>query len=505
MAIIKNAISFGSGFNITAAGPIDSRMRVPKLADLTTVWGTDAPHYAGMTVVVNEENQAYILKTDGFNETTGAPIAADPTVLSNWVKSGLDFSDDINNIRDSISDVYDDINTVVGNPGRGLTGGFNSVEGTYSKLQVAISNSEYNTLTDYEQVYDEDTGRSGNVLFVGKHAIVKESTPEDGYAATYKLVSYDHEGNATQVGASINIIKDQFLKSATFHTEKEADAPAEVVAPYIKFVWNIDIDPDTSGEQNTTYVPVSDLVDTYTGDGVYISVGNDGKITLDKSKLSADLKSDFGIDGINNNITNLQNAIANVPISSVNTEAAHGVALTVSDDKKLGLSVDTRTLVKDMELLTTDITLRMMIGDGNLEDKNLHTYLASQHDKVVALDTTLNTPDTGVVARLEAVETLIGDPTDEDKTATMLSRLNALEELVTGGEGGEGGSEDQTLLQKVNQNTLDITTLKATVYGSNGSSTTSGLVYDVNILKGDVTKTGSVDYKIAEALTWTAL
>lgn len=88
MAIIKNAISFGSGFNITAQGPIDSRMRVPKLADLTTVWGTEAPAYAGMIVIVNEEDKAYVLKTNGFNETTGAPIAADPTVLDNWKPIG---------------------------------------------------------------------------------------------------------------------------------------------------------------------------------------------------------------------------------------------------------------------------------------------------------------------------------------------------------------------------------------------------------------------------------
>lgn len=65
------------------------------------------------------------------------------------------------------------------------------------------------------------------------------------------------------------------------------------------------------------------------------------------------------------------------------------------------------------------------------------------------------TDTVGLVARLEAVEDLIGEPSDEDKTMTMLTRLNALEELVTGGEGGEG-EQDQTLLQKVNQDITDI-------------------------------------------------
>lgn len=104
----------------------------------------------------------------------------------------------------------------------------------------------------------------------------------------------------------------------------------------------------------------------------------------------------------------------------------------------------------------------------------------------------------GLVNRLEAVEDLIGEPTDEDKTSTMLSRLNALEELVTGGEGGEGDT-DQTLLQKVNQNTLDITSLETTVYGADNKS---GLVKAVDTLNADSTVEGSVDYKIDQAFKW---
>ena len=97
MAIIKNAINFGSGFNITAAGPIDSRMRVPKKEDLTKVWFKEngdvepnAPVYAGMLVVVNEEDTVYLLKTVGYDEKTGAPIAADASDIESWVEVGAD-------------------------------------------------------------------------------------------------------------------------------------------------------------------------------------------------------------------------------------------------------------------------------------------------------------------------------------------------------------------------------------------------------------------------------
>ena len=88
MAIIKNALTYGYGFNITAAGPVDSRLRVPKKDDLTTVWDNNtAPVYAGLTVLVCEENVIYVLKTASFTDK-GAPVAADPTQESSWIKIG---------------------------------------------------------------------------------------------------------------------------------------------------------------------------------------------------------------------------------------------------------------------------------------------------------------------------------------------------------------------------------------------------------------------------------
>lgn len=106
------------------------------------------------------------------------------------------------------------------------------------------------------------------------------------------------------------------------------------------------------------------------------------------------------------------------------------------------------------------------------------------------------TDTVGLVGRLEAVEGLIGTPAEDYNDGTLLSRLDALENLVTGGEGGEG-DEDQTLLQKVNANFLAIQALQGTV-GDN----TKGLVLAVNTLNADVDTVGSVDYKINEAFKW---
>ena len=146
------------------------------------------------------------------------------------------------------------------------------------------------------------------------------------------------------------------------------------------------------------------------------------------------------------------------------------------------LAAEAKTLASDNQSALAAVSVR--VGDINL--------LLTGND-----DDTDDIPNQiGIVGRLEAVEGLIGQPTDEDKTSTMLSRLNALESLVTGGEEGEG---DQTLLQKVNQNTLNITALETTVYGADK---TSGLVKAVEVLNGAATVEGSVDYKIAQAFAW---
>ena len=80
MGIIKNSITFGSGFNITAEGPIDSRMVVEYIEDLTTVWNSDAPAYEGMMVSVLEDGNIYVLRDVDFTD------------INNWKKQGSDGS-----------------------------------------------------------------------------------------------------------------------------------------------------------------------------------------------------------------------------------------------------------------------------------------------------------------------------------------------------------------------------------------------------------------------------
>ena len=91
MSIVKNSIDFGSGFNITAQGPIDSRMVVEYISDLTTVWNSDAPAYEGMVVSVLEDGNVYVLKKLNSSNSGSNEIVSIESIYSdirNWKKIG---------------------------------------------------------------------------------------------------------------------------------------------------------------------------------------------------------------------------------------------------------------------------------------------------------------------------------------------------------------------------------------------------------------------------------
>ena len=76
MANIKNILTFGDGFNITAQAPIDSRVRVNSLSDLiaSDSWNlSEFPPYDGLIVSVIDTGNVYVL-TDATN----------PYSMDNW-------------------------------------------------------------------------------------------------------------------------------------------------------------------------------------------------------------------------------------------------------------------------------------------------------------------------------------------------------------------------------------------------------------------------------------
>lgn len=125
------------------------------------------------------------------------------------------------------------------------------------------------------------SAEAGNVLMVKEDGLFVESigsvdlpsytierqiTAEDGYAVSYKLKKVVGE-ESSYVGDVINIAKDMVLQSATLEVVAEAGVPYEGAAvgdPYINMEFN-------DANASHIYVPVKDLVDTYTaGNGIEI-------------------------------------------------------------------------------------------------------------------------------------------------------------------------------------------------------------------------------------------
>ena len=107
-------------------------------------------------------------------------------------------------------------------------------------------------------------------ILIPEYAIEKQETAEEGYASTYKLKKTIGE-EVTYVGDVINIGKDMVLQGATLETVVEADIPyigATIGDPYIDMVFN----DETASH---LYVPIKELVDTYTaGEGIEIINNN---------------------------------------------------------------------------------------------------------------------------------------------------------------------------------------------------------------------------------------
>ena len=122
-----------------------------------------------------------------------------------------------------------------------------------------------------------------------EYSIVKESTPDTGYFATYQLYGHVGSGSASPISGSakINIPKDYLVKSGEVKTVTAADKeeggifynnPDFLVGDkYIDFVVNV---KEGSATDEHMYINVKDLVDVYTG-GDGISVNGSNVISVD--------------------------------------------------------------------------------------------------------------------------------------------------------------------------------------------------------------------------------
>lgn len=147
-------------------------------------------------------------------------------------------------------------------------------------IGVGLSAVEGNILTIKED------GLFAEAVRPPEYSIEQQDTPEDGFAATYKLKKIEGD-SISYVGDAINIPKDKVLQSATMKTvevEGKPYAEAQVGNKYIDMVFNDEA-------QSHIYVPLGDI-----GNDVEVEVKIDaananGLSYVDGSGLSLALAS----------------------------------------------------------------------------------------------------------------------------------------------------------------------------------------------------------------------
>lgn len=142
---------------------------------------------------------------------------------------------------------------------------------------------------------------------VPEYSLDSVASPAEAYAAQYE---FKKDGVVLN---TINIPKDQFLKSASY----------DDVNNKLVFVFN------TSAGETTNEVDVADLVDTYTA-GSYISI-TDSAISVDYESLKAQIKVDL-VDSVAARVGVNEGAITILQTSSEDHGARIGVLETAKTD-----------------------------------------------------------------------------------------------------------------------------------------------------------------------------
>ena len=263
----------------------------------------------------------------------------------------------------------------------------------------------------------EDT--IGNLATPSATAIelIKDADPSgalSGYAAVYTL-----KQGSEQIG-TINIPKDQFLKSAEYLPDTNA----------LKFVWNLADEDGTEVQDRETIVPVSGLVDTYiAGSGLTLS-GAEFRIDLGTDAETAkylgfDSTSALVIDG-------LDVAADGNYIKAANTVSGNLVALDTAVKNATHKHEKLTAFGKDYDT-SAPMTISGQVVEGEKYidyDQAEGIFTLSSTNLDVSVDGSYVKTSGTVATNLTALDTAVGELSggtyiSGDVVASDLKRLDA--------------------------------------------------------------------------------
>lgn len=333
MARGTNTFSLGAGFNITGQEPIDSRIVVSALSDLTTeeTWN-GVGLYNGLVVAVTESSTLYVLKNRD-----------DVTNSESWVAVGGDVSADLAELTADVEGLKTSKqDKIIAGNGIDL-----NADGKTVSIKIDPAGSGLEVGPD---------GLKAVIPEAAEYTIAAAESPTEGY-----LKSYELRKNGAKVGVSIDIPKDLVVTNGQV---KEVETPDD---PYSGAqVGDLYLELTIANQATPVYIPVKSLTDVYTG-STYISV-DAGVISVKyndlKNQINTDLVAPISskVTAVEGKVTALEATIGTAESGLVKDVADLEASLANKVDKVVGsgLISDTdlnqiRTNKSDIESLQTSV------------------------------------------------------------------------------------------------------------------------------------------------------
>lgn len=446
----------------------------------------DQTAYVGLTVSVTEDGANnglyYVERIADANNATGllvkvgsdaaadvANLQADVTALKTAI--GDETSGLVADVAKNAADIATNAENIEKKADIFTVG--NGLSYSENKIGVVVSTSEGNSLT----VDENGLYVAVPEIDVPEYTLESVSEPADGYASQYQ---FKKDG---EVLNTINIPKDQFLKSATY----------DDVNNKLVFVFN------TATGESTNEVDVNDLVDTYTA-GDYITI-TDSAISVDYESLKAKINTDLvasvasAVEGVADRMGTAEGKISTIEAASEDYVARIGVLETAKDDHEgriatlEGVTHPTLEQVTNLEnnynTLNTNVTnISTTVGEIKVKDVDTTTSngvsLSLDDAGKIGVNVDIDTIAQAVIGQhvvefdAESIKTTakVGPNEEGASVQTVLENLDSrISAAVSGGvtsvAAGNGISVDVSDVNnpKVSVNVVSGSSLKATAYG----------------------------------------
>lgn len=343
MARGTNTFSLGAGFNITGQEPIDSRIVVSALSDLTTeeTWN-GVGLYNGLVVAVTESSTLYVLKNRD-----------DVTNPESWVAVGGDVSADLGELKSDVESLKTSKQdkVVAGN-------GIDISDGKTIAIKIDPAGSGLEVGPD---------GLKAVIPEAAEYTIAAADSPAEGY-----LKSYELRKNGEKVGVSIDIPKDLVVTKGEV---KEVETPDD---PYSGAqVGDLYLELTIANQPTPVYIPVKSLTDVYTG-STYISV-DAGVISVKYDDLKNQINTDL-VAPVSSKVTAVEGKVTALE-ATVGGEGS-GLVKDVADLKtNLDQKVDK---VEGSSLITSE---KLALIDTNASDiAGLKSGLSAKLDNTATVN-----------------------------------------------------------------------------------------------------------------------